>query len=356
VSPIASRILLYFVPPLAFSVLYAVVILVAWRRRVKPDKSVEQLIEAYRNPINTGITVSGFVFPLLGAVIGYVVTKDGNEPRYLAGLVASSLLLVGAISAGLFLAYSFATTATSDKFKIDEKHNLIVPATLVFHFALLVSALVVSLVAFAVDGERMLRPHDAAVALNTAPSAFSITRNNISLGSSRNSQHYHNVDILLTNMPLRAEVQRRSAHRIHATGRREGAMRPVLEEHRDEIEQALGSYENMQDVEVMLDELIRVRSAIQHQEQGYRDEEMLLSLLCMITYPGKPPSYTAPATMFRRSLMGIRYDSGKRDWFRGVVFDALISASGDEIDFDRVAEVLMRAVSMSMSRQAAEVY
>jgi hypothetical protein len=133
-------------------------------------------------------------------------------------------------------------------------------------------------------------------------------------------------------------------------------MRPVLEEHRDEIEQALGSYENMQDVEVMLDELIRVRSAIQHQEQGYRDEEMLLSLLCMITYPGKPPSYTAPATMFRRSLMGIRYDSGKRDWFRGVVFDALISASGDEIDFDRVAEVLMRAVSMSMSRQAAEVY
>jgi MFS family permease len=185
VSPIASRILLYFVPPLAFSVLYAVVILVAWRRRVKPDKSVEQLIEAYRNPINTGITVSGFVFPLLGAVIGYVVTKDGNEPRYLAGLVASSLLLVGAISAGLFLAYSFATTATSDKFKIDEKHNLIVPATLVFHFALLVSALVVSLVAFAVDGERMLRPHDAAVALNTAPSAFSITRNNISLGSSR---------------------------------------------------------------------------------------------------------------------------------------------------------------------------
>ncbi|HXI99554.1 MAG TPA: hypothetical protein VNG73_11475 [Gemmatimonadaceae bacterium] len=184
-SPMVSRTLLFLVPPLAVSLLYAAAILLAWRHRVKSDKPVEQLVDAYRNPINLGITVSGFVFPLLAAAIGYGVTKDGNDPRYLAGLVASSLLLVCAISAGLYLAYSFATTATSEKFTIDTKNNLIVPAMLVFHFALLISALVVSLVAFAVDGERMLQPHNVAVALPASPSTFSITRNVVSLGSSR---------------------------------------------------------------------------------------------------------------------------------------------------------------------------
>ncbi|HXI99553.1 MAG TPA: hypothetical protein VNG73_11470 [Gemmatimonadaceae bacterium] len=134
-------------------------------------------------------------------------------------------------------------------------------------------------------------------------------------------------------------------------------MRRVLEEHRDEIEQALGSYENIEDVGVMLEELVRVRSAVLQQKQGYRDEEMLLSLLCVLSYPGKPPSFTAPATTFRQSLMGIRFDPGKRDWFRGVAFDAVSTAGSGDIDFDRVAEVLGRATStMSMSRVNAEVF
>ena len=182
-----TRALAYVGVPLLFAICYTLLIFLAWHKRVKNGATVKQKVEAYRNPINLGITVAGFVFPLIGAVLGYLITKDGTDQRYLGGLIGSLLLLIGAICSGLYLAYSFATTtaASDDSLTIDTQHNVVVPAVLVFQFSLLIAGLLVALLALAIDGPKMLHQHTDNTALMSAVAnePFSLSRSKLPMGS-----------------------------------------------------------------------------------------------------------------------------------------------------------------------------
>jgi|ERR1044071_7012258 hypothetical protein len=124
-------------------------------------------------------------------------------------------------------------------------------------------------------------------------------------------------------------------------------MKFVISRRAEAIKRTLQPFENLDDLNVMLEELVDVREELTSREQSEADEELLLSLLCVITYPGKPPEYSHYATAFRQSNMGIRFDAGKREQFRRIVYDAVRAAGEGPVDFTNVQDVLGRAVMMS---------
>ena len=72
-----------------------ILLAIYWRRSFKRDPNpVEFLAEAFRNPINSSITVAGLVIPLSSSIIVFMYGKTDFSLEKL-GTLFSSLLILG---------------------------------------------------------------------------------------------------------------------------------------------------------------------------------------------------------------------------------------------------------------------
>ena len=102
------------------------------------NKDIILSAEALRNPINTGITVSGFLVPIMVGIMTFSFTSNNyivNKDFY---IFSSIILIILSILFGLWNNYSLATLTNDEgKFNITKDDNTFFPALFVFQLSLL---------------------------------------------------------------------------------------------------------------------------------------------------------------------------------------------------------------------------
>jgi len=94
--------------------------------------------EALRNPINTGITVAGFLLPIIVGLISYLFLENNVRIHKEYYLYSSTLLIIISIFFGLWNNYALATLTKSDgSFPITKTDNTTFPAFFVFQLSML---------------------------------------------------------------------------------------------------------------------------------------------------------------------------------------------------------------------------
>lgn len=112
------------------------VTLKSWNKKTESN-DIELNAEALRNPTNTGISVAGFLLPLILGLLTISGTKNlfSEDANY---LLSSIILLIFSIFIGLFNNYGLATqTKSNETIKVTKKENTSLPAFFVFHLTLL---------------------------------------------------------------------------------------------------------------------------------------------------------------------------------------------------------------------------
>lgn len=154
---------------LIISVSLSTLIGISWIKRTR-NSNINLNAEALRNPINTGITVAGFLLPIIVGLISFLYLKTDLKIQREDYLYSSIVLIIISIFWGLWNNYSLATLTKIDgSFPITKKENTIFPAIFVFQLALLFWGLLyLGLFSF-----NNIKPDDtekvSSVTLNTKP-------------------------------------------------------------------------------------------------------------------------------------------------------------------------------------------
>ena len=128
---------------IATSLVFSILIGCSWIKATKNKKSIELNAEALRNPINTGITVSGFLLPLIVGIMTFSFSNNNNPIEKDFYVFSSIVLIIVSIFFGLWNNYSLATLTDSEgKFKITSTENTTFPAIFVFQLSLLLFAII----------------------------------------------------------------------------------------------------------------------------------------------------------------------------------------------------------------------
>lgn len=124
---------------IAFSISLVISILIgrSWIKSTK-NKEFSLSAEALRNPINTGITVSGFIIPIIVGLISYLYLNREYKMNSGHYLYSSMILIIVSTLIGLWNNYALATlTKDNGIFPITNKENTTFPAFFVFQLSLL---------------------------------------------------------------------------------------------------------------------------------------------------------------------------------------------------------------------------
>ena len=128
---------------LAISLIISILIGRSWIKSTRNNKTIELNTESFRNPINTGITVSGFLLPMIVGIMTFSFSNNSNPIEKDFYVFSSIVLIIISIFFGLWNTYSLATLTDSDgKFKITSSENTTFPAIFVFQLSILLFAII----------------------------------------------------------------------------------------------------------------------------------------------------------------------------------------------------------------------
>lgn len=154
-------------PPAILSLLAVWLTARAWDNGfAQGEKVISIAADAFRNPINSGITVAGLVLPIVAALIAFLAKGGKLEEPIYPILAAGLCTLWFSIVVGLYNNYSLATVTKQDgHIEITPDKNTYVPAVFVAQLVLLVGALliVVLAVVFCPKPQNAKRPPVKAV-------------------------------------------------------------------------------------------------------------------------------------------------------------------------------------------------
>lgn len=119
------------------SIIISVLIGMSWIKKTKND-TVNLNAEALRNPINTGITVAGFLLPIIVGLMSYLFLENDIRISKEYYLYSSVILIITSIFFGLWNNYALATLTKADgSFPITKCENTSFPSFFVFQLTLL---------------------------------------------------------------------------------------------------------------------------------------------------------------------------------------------------------------------------
>ena len=128
--------------PFIVAFLIASLTLFSWLNSTKKGTIFKLNAESLRNPTNAGITVSGFLLPLIIGLLT-ISEKEKTITQYDNFLLSSIVLLIFSILFALWNNYSLATLTKADgSFEIDRNSNTTFPSFFVFQLTLLFSAII----------------------------------------------------------------------------------------------------------------------------------------------------------------------------------------------------------------------
>lgn len=128
---------------LTISLLISIFIGRSWIKATRNNITIELNAQSLRDPINTGITVSGFLLPLIVGIMTFSFSNNSNPIEKDFYVFSSIVLIIFSIFLGLWNNYSLATLTDSDgKFKITSSDNTTFPAFFVFQLSLLLFAII----------------------------------------------------------------------------------------------------------------------------------------------------------------------------------------------------------------------
>ena len=130
-------IAIFTLTTISISFLISFIIGKKWIKKTKEEDIILNA-EALRNPINIGITVAGFLLPIIVGIITFASVKTGTVVNKDIYLFSSIILIILSIFFGLWNNYSLATlTDAGGKFKITKAENTTFPAFFVFQLSIL---------------------------------------------------------------------------------------------------------------------------------------------------------------------------------------------------------------------------
>lgn len=132
-----TAMIFYTIIAISFAIIFSILTGKAWKIRTNQG-DVNLNSEALRNPINTGITVAGFLLPIIVGLISYLFLQDNVRIVKEYFLYSSVLLIMISIFFGLWNNYSLATlTKANGEFPITKTENTTFPAFFLFQLTLL---------------------------------------------------------------------------------------------------------------------------------------------------------------------------------------------------------------------------